>query len=135
MKYTQTYRPPVKKKLKGMWPVYGFLMALALGAIAFVLAPNVQRMVIQITRGNFTGQELPPEQMRLVFTGIIFLVLGSIAALIVAFAMPKKKSQVQDAEMRKHKEVIKKEDRARKVRSRVIEHEMKKQNKRIDDQS
>jgi hypothetical protein len=132
MKYTQTYRPPVKKKMKGMWPVIGFLMACALGVIAFVLAPSVQRIVIQITRGGFTGQEMPPDQMRLFFTGAIFLVLGSIAALIVAFAVPKKKNQVQDAEMRRQKEVIKKEDRARKVRARVVEHEMKKQNRRIE---
>lgn len=128
----QDYRPPPKPKSKGLWPVFGLLMAIALGIIAYFAAPSVQRIVVQITKGGFTGQELPPDQMRLFFTALVFLVLGSIAGLIVAFAMPKRKSKVLDTDMVKQKEAMREEEKRRKARKLVIEREMKKRNKRLD---
>jgi hypothetical protein len=128
----QDYKPPPKPKSKGLWPVYGLLMAVALGIISYFIAPTVQRMVIQITRGGFTGQELPPDQMRLFFTGLVFLVLGSIAALIVAMARPKPKRKVMDADLVKQKDAMRLEEKRRRARKAVIEHEMKKRNKRLE---
>jgi hypothetical protein len=110
----------------------GLLMAIALGIIAYFIAPTVQRMVIQITKGGFTGQELPPDQMRLFFTGLVFLVLGSIAGLIVAFAKPRPKRRVMDTDLVKQKNEMRQEEKRRRARKVVIEHEMKKQNKRLD---
>ncbi len=128
----QDYQAPPKPKSKGLWPVMGLLMAIALGIIAYFIAPSVQRMVIQITKGGFTGQELPPDQMRLFFTGLVFLVLGSVAALIVAFAKPKPKRKVMDADMVKQKDAMRHEEKVRKARKLVIERELKKSNKRLD---
>lgn len=128
----QDYKPPPKPKSKGLWPVYGLLMAVALGIISYFIAPTVQRMVIQITKGGFTGQELPPDQMRLFFTGLVFLVLGSIAALIVALARPKPKRKVMDADLVKQKDAMRLEEKRRRARKAVIEHEMKKRNKRLE---
>ena len=128
----QDYRPPPKPKSKGLWPVFGLLMAVALGIIAYFAAPSVQRIVVQITKGGFTGHELPPDQMRLFFTAIIFLVLGSIAGLIVAFAKPKPKRKVMDTDLVKQKAAMREEEKRRRARKVVIEHEMKKRNKRLD---
>jgi len=128
----QDYKPKPKPKSKGLWPVYGFLMALALGIISYFIAPYAEDIVIRITRGGFTGQELPPDQMQLFFTGIVFLVLGSIAALIVAMAKPRPKRKVMDADLVKQKAEMRQEEKRRRVRKAVIEHEMKKRNKRLE---
>lgn len=128
----QDYKPAPKPKSKGLWPVMGLLMAIALGIISYFLAPSVQRIVIQITRGGFTGQELPPDQMRLFFTGLVFLVLGSVAALIVAFARPKPKRKVMDADLVKQKDEMRLEEKRRRARKAMIEHEIKKSNKRLE---
>ena len=70
--------------------------------------------------------------MRLFFTAIIFLVLGSIAGLIVAFAKPKPKRKVMDTDLVKQKAAMREEEKRRRARKVVIEHEMKKRNKRLD---
>jgi hypothetical protein len=128
----QDYKPAPKPKSKGLWPVMGLLMAVALGVISYFLAPSVKDIVIRITKGGFTGHELPPDQMQLFFTGLVFLVLGSIAALIVAMAKPKPKRKVMDTDMVKQKEAMRHEEKLRKTRKMVIEREMKKTNKRLD---
>jgi len=128
----QDYRPPPKPKSKGLWPVFGLLMAIALGIISYFIAPYAKDIVIRITRGGFSGQELPPDQMTLFFTVIVFLILGSIAALIVAFAKPKPKRKVMDTDLVKQKEEMREEEKRRRARKLVIEREMKKQNRRLD---
>lgn len=128
----QDYTIPPKEKKRGMWPLYGLLMAIAAGAFAYVIGPELIPVVRNITRGGFTGQELPPEQMRLAFMAVTFLVLVTIGALIVAMAMPKKKSRVKENDLRKEKVLVQKEEKRRRARQLIMEQKMKEQNRRTD---
>lgn len=128
----QDYTIPPKEKKRGMWPLYGLLMAIAAGAFAYVIGPELIPVVRNITRGSFTGQELPPEQMRLAFMAVTFLVLVTIGALIVAIAMPKKKSRVKENDLRKEKVLVQKEEKRRRARQLIMEQKMKEQNRRTD---
>lgn len=128
----QDYTIPPKEKKRGMWPLYGLLMAIAAGAFAYVIGPELIPVVRNITSGGFTGQELPPEQMRLAFMAVTFLVLVTIGALIVAIAMPKKKSRVKENDLRKEKVLVQKEEKRRRARQLIMEQKMKEQNRRTD---
>lgn len=128
----QDYTIPPKEKKRGMWPLYGLLMAIAAGAFAYVIGPELIPVVRSITNGRFTGFELPPEQMRLAFMAVTFLVLVTIGALIVAIAMPKKKSRVKENDLRKEKVLVQKEEKRRRARQLIMEQKMKEQNRRTD---
>lgn len=126
----QDWKAESKEKRRGLWPVYGLFMGVALAAISYIAAPSVQRIVVQFTRGGFTGQELPPDQMRLFFTFVIFIILASVAGFIVALAIPKKKTDIKDKQLKVEKEEMRKAKRARRVRKQVVERELKKQKRR-----
>lgn len=113
-----------KKSSKAMWPVMGLVLGLALAAIAYVAAPLALNWAVGAFAG-FTGTELPPEQMRIFFAFLIFVVLSGIAALIVAIALPKKKvdNMAKEANLRKERERKQKEDAMRRKRKRALEHE------------
>ncbi len=125
------YKAPEKKPTRGMWPVYGLVMAVALGVISYILAPTVLEFVRRQSP-RFSIGNLPEEQVVLFFAGIIFLVLLGIGTLILAFAAPRKKSEVKDKQLVKEKEQMQAEQRARKKRQLEIQRKMREQNKRLE---
>jgi hypothetical protein len=127
----QDYKIPEEKPRRGLWPLYGLLMALAVGAISYVLAPELLRFVRSRSQ-DFNIGNLTEEQVILLFAGVIFLVLMAIATLILAFAAPKKKSQVKDASLVKEKKLMEAERRARKKRQLEIQRKLREQNRRVD---
>ena len=125
----QDYQMPKPKK-RGMWPVYGFLMMLACAGFAYVIGPKLIPVARQITRGGFTGNELPGNQMDLAFMAVTFLVLVAVGGLIIAIAMPKKKSIVKETDLRKERTAKQVEAKRRRARALVVEHEIKKENRK-----
>jgi hypothetical protein len=126
----QDYTPPPPKK-KGMWPLLGLMMAVAAGLFAYVIGPRLIPVVRQITNGAFTGQELPPDQMRLAFMVITFIIIIAFAGFILTLFIPRKKSRVKETDLRKSRELNIKEEKRRRMRARYLEHQTRKQNKRI----
>jgi hypothetical protein len=125
------YKEPEKKQRRGMWPVYGLFMAIALGAISYVLSPELLKFIRQRSP-NFSIGTLPEDQVLLFFGGIIFLILLSFGTLIIAAAVPKKKNQVKDAELVREKKAIEAEQRARKKRQLEIQRKTRDQNRRLE---
>lgn len=127
----QNFRKAEKKSKRGMWPVYGLLMAIALGAIAYVLAPVLLQFV-RSRSANFSIGNLTIEQVELLFAGIIFFVLIGIATLILAALTPKKKSEVLDAVLVKERKQMELERRAQKKQQMEIARKMRQSNKRLE---
>lgn len=126
------YRKVEKKKSKGLWPLYGLLMAVAAGAIAYVLAPQLLAFVLRRSP-SFSIGTLSRDQVELLFGGIIFFVIIAVGGMIIAAFMPKKKmDEVQDKHLRKQKEQMIKDEKARRIRRAMVEREMKKHNKRLE---
>jgi hypothetical protein len=127
----QNYRQAEKKSRRGLWPVYGLLMAIALGAIAYVTAPLLFNFV-DSRSPNFSIGNLSKDQVLLLFAGIIFFVLLGIATLVLGLTVPKKKSEVLDATLVKERKAMDAEKRARKKRQMEIARKLREQNKRIE---
>jgi hypothetical protein len=125
------YKKAEVKKARGMWPLYGLLMAIAAGGIAYVLAPRVLEYIYSRS-ANFGIGSLTTNQVELFIGAIIFFILVSLGGLIVAIFMPKRKEDsVQDAFLKKQKDQMVKDEKARRVRKAMIERELKKNNKRM----
>jgi hypothetical protein len=120
-----------KKKSRGLWPVYGLVMALAAGAIAYVLGPSLstwfQRRAPAFNVGTFT-----PEQVDLFFSALIFVAILGLGSLLVAVAAPRKKSNVKETDLVKERKEMQAEQKARRKRRLELEHKMRQQNQRME---
>lgn len=101
-------------------PVLGFLLILSMGAIGFVIGPNVaafasQRMGFEIS-----------DEIIWIFRGVIFFLLLAVAAMIYAFAVPKKKTDklATEKQLLKEKQEKEKERLAEKKRKALIQRKM-----------
>ncbi len=112
--------------IRRYWPVFGFLMIIALGAIAWFLAPGAQAIARQLIP-RFHGTELPKLQMQLVFTGVVFVILGCIAAAIVAVFAPRSKMRVSETDLIKEREAMLKDRLEQKKRQQKINRQMRNQ--------
>jgi uncharacterized membrane protein YgaE (UPF0421/DUF939 family) len=112
-------RKPTKNK--AFWPLIGFILAVALAAIAWVIAPSVVSFLHSKLGARFpTGA-----QMNLYTTVMLFLMLGGLSALIVAATMPRKKSQVKEADLVKERKDMLAAKAARKKRQQLLNKDMK----------
>jgi hypothetical protein len=125
------YRKAEVKKPRGLWPLYGLVMMIAAAGIGWALAPELYRLLNR--NSGFSIGTFTPDQVKLFLAGIIFFIVVAIGGLIIALFMPKRKEDtVQDAFLKKQKQAMVKEEKARRVRRSIIEHELKKSNKRIE---
>jgi hypothetical protein len=125
------FRVAEKKSRRGLWPLYGLLMALALGAISYVLGP----VVLQFMRSRsaqFSIGTLNDQQVELLLSGIVFVLLLAFATLILAVAAPKKKSEVKDAALVKEKRQMEVERKQRRKRELEIQRKLRESNRRLD---
>lgn len=127
----QNFRQAEKKTRRGLWPLYGLLMALALGAISWVFAPELLKFVRSRSE-RFSIGNLTDQQVELLFAGIIFFVLLGIVTLILAVAAPRRKSEVLDATLVKERKAMEAEHRARKKRQLEIARKQRQSNRRLE---
>ena len=116
------------KRAKGFrryWPVVGFFLIVALGAIAWIIAPSI----IKAARGvfpNFTGRELPAFQMQLGFAAFTFFIMVAIVAMVLAIFAPKRRIEsVKDADLVKDRNAMLKQREFEKRRQRRVNQQMR----------
>ena len=90
-----------KRRKRGLWPIIGLLLAIALGVISYVLAPTVITWLRD--RNARFGLTLDPQVFQLLIAGVIFVILITIFALIVAAATPKKMINVKETDLIKER--------------------------------
>jgi uncharacterized membrane protein HdeD (DUF308 family) len=127
----QNFSQVEKKAKRGLRPFFGLLMAIALGVIAYVLAPVLFNFV-DSRSPNFSIGNLSKDQVLLLFAAIIFFVLLGIFTLILGLTVPKKKSEVLDAALVKERKAMEAERRAKKKRQLEIARKLREQNKRLE---
>lgn len=116
-----------KQKNKAFWPLIGFVLAVAIGVFAWFIAPDVARFAL--ARLPQLGNAGTVASLRPIFAGLVFIVVGGIAALIVALMVstgtPKDPTQVREKDMVKQRTRLVREKEARKRRQRDINRQMK----------
>lgn len=122
------YRGRRRKKspLSAYLPVLGLFLAVALGAVAYVLSAPVHELLID----NIA--DFPTEtEIQYVVALILFGVLVLFAGLIYAAFAPKPPKTVSEADLKKERIEIDKEKRARKKRKREANRKMAKERERM----
>lgn len=108
-------------------PVLGFLLILSLGAVSFVIGPNVAQFASQRM-----GFEISDE-ITWIFRGVIFFLLMAFAAMVYAIAVPKQKkdklaTEKQLLKEKQEKERARQEAKKRKamIQKKIAEERRKK---------
>ena len=114
--------------IRAALPAIGLLLALAFGAISWVLAPQLLGWTVRNVSG-FTGREMPGQTMRLIFAAFIFLVLSGFAGGVVALALPRKKSRVKESDLAKEKADMRREKQRRRKRQKELARQNRSQPK------
>ncbi|MGQ9907449.1 MAG: hypothetical protein ACUVS2_01310 [Candidatus Flexifilum sp.] len=111
------------------WPVVGFILAVSLGVIAYMLAPTV----IQLLRTNLRGFDtsgMAPTTLRWIFTAILFVIFITLAGLIVAVAAPKPRDTVKYSDLVKEREAMQAERKRKKIQARRLAQQMREENRK-----
>jgi len=119
-------KPVKKSRTQAFWPVLGLMLIIACAAIAYFAGPAVVEWLDKgkVIRG-FPPAGVPRANVDWILRGIVFVVLALLSSLLVAAAVPKKKSAVTEKQLVKQRAEMVHEKKARKMRQQL----MNKQNK------
>ena len=115
-----------RKRGRGRWAVFGFVLIAALLVISWFVAPSAISEIRVLSHGQFQTVGLTPLQLQLAFTFIIFFVLGLVAALIVTLFAPKKAINVKETDLSKERMDNVKYHKMQRKRQRKLNQEMRK---------
>lgn len=105
---------------KAFWPVLGFLLALSSAVLAFIFTDPVIAQLQKSLRGFPRDPKVP-----IIVGVILFALIAMFFSLIVAFAVPRKKSGVTEIQIAKNRKVMVNEKAARKIKQREINRQNK----------
>jgi multidrug efflux pump subunit AcrA (membrane-fusion protein) len=91
----------VKKQSRALWPIMGLVLAVALAAIAWVLKDPVKSILPDQVDRMLT--RLPGIQGELAVAAMLFVVMLSVIAIIVAVAAPKSRLNVKTKDILKER--------------------------------
>jgi len=118
----------VYKRSRKRWAAYGFLLIVALLVISYFLSTPATDFVKALSHGQFRPGApggLTKLQVQVAFTLIIFFILGSVAALNVTVAAPKKVINVKETDLVKERLDGVKYHKKAKKRQRTLNREMR----------
>jgi len=118
----------VYRRSRKRWAAYGFLLIVALLVISWFVAMPTIDFVKTASHGAFRPGApggLTKQQVQVVFTLIIFFILGSVAALIVTVAAPKRVINVKEKDLVKERLDGVKYHKKAKKRQRTLNREMR----------
>ena len=119
---TSQVKQAEKKKNKAFWPLIGFVLAVALGILAYFLREPVYDWLSDVVRG-FPPPGVAPATMKLIVAGALFLVMGGFVALIISLAVPKDPRRVKNTDLVKERKMKLKDAEIRKRRQQQINRE------------
>lgn len=106
---------------KAFWPVMGLLLALCSAVFAYLLSDPVLTY-LKRALPNFPARTTT---VTLLTQVILFALIAMIFSLLVAIAVPRKKSAVTEIQMAKDRTKMVNEKMARKIRQRDINRQNK----------
>lgn len=112
-----------KKKRTGLRPLVGLILGAACLLIGFFAAPLLIDW-LKSQNGAF-GRGIEPDTLRLLIAGLIFLVLITLAGLIVGAATPKKAMNVKETDLAKEREDMLRTKEYEKKRQQKLNRQMR----------
>ncbi|MEO8612167.1 MAG: hypothetical protein ABI690_30005 [Chloroflexota bacterium] len=121
-------KKPQKSKFQAYWPVLGALLIVAAAVMAFFIGPAVVNWLSSTHAiKGFPPKGIPIANVYWILRGIVFVILGLLASMVVAAAAPKKKSTVTEVGLTKERKAMVNEKKARKMRQQMMNKENKRQ--------
>jgi cytochrome c-type biogenesis protein CcmH/NrfG len=125
-----------KRRVRGMWPLIGFLLVVAIAAIAYFASEPA----LAFARQNLRGFVVRGEDVQIARFGVaavIFVVLIASVGLIVALFSPKKAIQVKESDLAKEREQMQFERRYERMKQRdmamKLRQRLREENKNKDE--
>lgn len=112
-------RSKTSSRSRAFWPVIGFVLAVSFAVIAYALGPAAYDF-LRRSLPNFPPPGVPRGQWELILSGIVFVILVMLAALVIALAVPRNRSRVNEKKLVKERELMMREKKAKKVLQREI---------------
>jgi len=106
------------------WPVVGFVLLVSLSTLAYMIAPATI-VFIRDVAPQFNPAGMPPPQLRLFVAVMLFGIMVTIVAFIVAVLAPKRKDTVKYADLEKERQAMYDEKKRRKLNARKLAHKMR----------
>ncbi|MCA0453302.1 MAG: hypothetical protein LCI00_04940 [Chloroflexi bacterium] len=106
---------------KAFWPVLGLLLAISAGLLAWVFT----NPTIDFLKKNLRSFPPATPTVTLIVGVILFALLILIFSLLVAIAVPKRKSDVNEAKLVKERSEMVRAKAARKIHQREINRQNK----------
>ncbi|MCA9911433.1 MAG: hypothetical protein KC519_22420 [Anaerolineae bacterium] len=113
-----------KKTRRALWPVMGLILAVALGAIAWLSKDFVLNLLPANVRSQLS--RLPGIQGEVAVAAFLFLIMLGVVAIIVALAAPKRRINVNEQGMLKEREKMLRAKAARERHAKKIAQENRK---------
>jgi len=105
---------------KAFWPVLGLLMALSAAGLSYAFTPSVISYLQSSLRSFPKDAKVP-----IIVGVILFALIVLVLSLVVAIAIPRKKSAVTEVQVAKDRKAMVNEKMARKIKQRNINREGK----------
>lgn len=100
---TEIKQAKKKNPVTAFLPALGLIGAVVLGYLGWFLAPYLLDWTVEVAPG-FTGNELDPLIMRIIFAAFIFFVAGGAMSFLISLARPRKKGEVKEAALRQERQ-------------------------------
>jgi len=120
-----------RKVKRSWWPLIGFLLIISIAVISYAVAPDVIGLTRQaLPRLNLRG--IAPENQRLIFAAITFLLLVIITGMIVAAFAPRRRTLVKETDIIKDRDTMLRERERDKKKQREVNLEIRRELKNAD---
>jgi hypothetical protein len=117
-------RPKKKNPLAGLLPFLGLILAVALGAIAWVLSEPVQELVVDNIR------DFPADQQgQIIVTGGLWVLLLLFSGLLYTLFAPKPTKLISEKHLKHERDDMYKEQAAKRKRRQQIARKLSKERK------
>ncbi|MCC6612537.1 MAG: hypothetical protein IT320_03605 [Anaerolineae bacterium] len=113
-----------KRTRRALWPVMGLILAIALGAIAWLAKDPVMAALPANVRTQLG--RLPGVQGEVAVAAFLFLIMLGIVAIVVALAAPRKRINVKDQDMLKERDNMLRDKAARERLAKKMAQENRK---------
>jgi uncharacterized BrkB/YihY/UPF0761 family membrane protein len=105
------------QKRSSYTPVIGLVVAVVLGVIAWIIAPNVIH-ALAVAIPNFAGNELPLTTTRVAFTVIIVVLALIIFGLVAALTTRKDDQSANEAKLEKERDAMRRQQKNARAQQR-----------------
>lgn len=106
------------RRSQAWWGIAGLILAIAFGAISYVLSEQIAEQTIRLVPG------ITPELWRVFVGAAIFVGLVSVFGILFALFSPKRKDKFNERELDKERRQLWAEEKAKKMRQKEVRRQI-----------